>query len=78
MILTVDPEIEQKMEQVAIRYVSEEWVAWRATYLCVYLASEDGTLRFAQLAAKCPALLNLEMISEMQQILHDFGYVTLF
>ncbi len=78
MLFIADPEIESKMERVIKYHCDDEWVAWRALYLCVYWAGESGQSKFSELIQATPALLHLELVGELQTLLKEFGYVTLF
>ncbi len=80
MILRQDPQIEQKMEAVAIRLLTEnrDEHAFGALYLVIYWAGEAGPEKYQKLVSQYPEFRSLTLCSELEQILREVGHVGLF
>jgi hypothetical protein len=80
MILRQDPEIERKMEAVAIRLLIEghDEHAFGALYLVVYWAAETGPEKYRELVSRHPEFRSLSLSGDLESILSEVGYVGLF
>jgi hypothetical protein len=80
LILRQDPEVGEKVEQVAVEAMREgdETAAWAALYLAVYWAGEQGPEKYEQLLRIEPELRTLDLIGDLEYALGECGYVTLF
>ena len=80
MLFRQDPQIEVKMETVAVEAMSDgdEEVAFTALYLTVYWAGNKGSEKYLQMLSKSQGFQKLPLARELEQILHDCGYITLF
>ncbi len=81
MLLKEDPEIERKMERVALRAMDagEEDAAMCALYLVIYWAGERGANKLAEMVRHTARFTSLNLYNEVVVCLHDSGgYVSLF
>ena len=80
MLLTRDPEVETKIVEVAVRAVrnKNEDLAWGALYLAVYWAGTEGGGKLRELFGIEPAFRDLDMASELEELLSKQGRVMLF
>jgi hypothetical protein len=79
-LLVEDPEIKEKMECVAVEAMrsGNEDLAWAAFYLTIYWARRKALAKYQQLLAEEPTFRNLELMGELQMILAEYPFVTLF
>lgn len=75
MLLIEDPEIECKMERVALRAIEagEEDAAWCALYLVIYWAGKMGANKLTQMVRRTARFTSLDLYSELVVCLHDSG-----
>jgi hypothetical protein len=79
-ILCVDPSIEKKMGEVAIRAIEQgcEELAFYAMYLMIYWAKKDGLAMYEGFLRINHKFRDLELSGELELLLKEYGYVTLF
>jgi len=80
MLLMEDPQIKMKMESVAVAAINvgDEEVAFSALYLTVYWAGNNGVEKYQQMLSKSKDFRKLPLTGELEQILRDCGYISLF
>ena len=80
MLFIQDNCIKEKMQNVAISALAEglEDVALSALILSVYWASENGLEEFNKLVLANPRFRQLDLISEIESPLNEFGYISIF
>jgi len=80
MVLREDPEIAGKIDHVALTAIREgcDGAAWAALYLAVYWAGKRGRDKYARLTGVAPELRGLELAVEIEYILGEVGWLSLF
>jgi hypothetical protein len=80
MLLQEDPQIQQKVEKVAVESLWEgrDDAAWIALYLVVYWAGRRGSAKYEQLVSAAPGFRELPLSRELEYQLGEQGCVFLF
>lgn len=80
MLLCEDPDIEAKIEDVITVSLAngDEHVAWTAVYLSVYWAGENARAKYKEITSAMPMIRGLPLAAELEDILGENTWVSLF
>src|SRR5262249_570334 len=80
MLLRQDPEIVDKIDEVALTAIREgyEGAGWAGLYLAGYWGGKRGPHKYEQLIGVAPELRSLELAVEIEYAFGEVGWVSLF